>query len=130
MRAGVFALPSAKQPGRLALLVGTDLPAVKFEQDASAQTWKTDFTVLARVKDAEGEIIRKASQPYKLNGPAAQLEPAKRGDVLFFRQPSLPPGTYTLEAVVHDALDRRRARRRCRSSCRRRSRARWLRAAC
>ena len=71
---------------------------------AAEQTWRTDFTLLARIKDAKGEVVRKASQPYRLSGPAAQLEASKRGDMLFFRQPELPPGTYTLESVVHDAL--------------------------
>lgn len=104
IRTGVFVLPAAKHPGRLALLVETDASALTFAQDAQAQTWRTDFTLLARIKDANGEVVRKASQPYRLSGPAAQLEATKRGDVLFFRQPELPPGTYTLESVVHDAL--------------------------
>ena len=63
--------------------------------------------MLARIKDAEGQVVRKASQPYRLNGAAAGLESAKRGDVLFFRQPQLPPGTYTLETVVHDAINQK-----------------------
>ena len=104
VRAGVFALPDAKHPGRLALLMATDAASVTFQPDAAAQTWRTDFTLLARIKDASGEVVRKASQPYRLSGPAAQLEASKRGDILFFRQPELPPGTYTLESVVHDAL--------------------------
>jgi len=45
--------------------------------------------------------VRKGSQRYRL--PTANL----RGEVLFFRQPTLPPGSYTLEYVVHDALGQR-----------------------
>jgi len=104
VRAGVFSLPDAKHPGRLALLVATDAAALTFQPDAAAGTWRTDFTLLARIKDSTGQVVRKASQPYRLSGPAAQLEASKRGDVLFFRQPDLPPGTYTIESVVHDAL--------------------------
>jgi VWFA-related protein len=107
VRAGVFSLPDAKHSGRLALLVSTDAASVTFQPDAAAGTWRTDFTLLARIKDSTGEVVRKASQPYRLTGPAAQLEASKRGDVLFFRQPDLPPGTYTLESVVHDALSKK-----------------------
>ena len=107
VRAGVFALPDPKHPGRLALLIAADAAAMTFQQDTAAQTWRTDFTLLARIKDAKGEVVRKASQPYRLSGPAAQLEQSKRGDVLFFRQPELPPGTYTIESVVHDALNQK-----------------------
>ena len=107
VRAGVFSLPDVKHPGRLALLVATDAASVTFQPDAAAGTWRTDFTLLARIKDSTGQVVRKASQPYRLSGPAAQLEASKRGDILFFRQPDLPPGTYTLESVVHDALGKK-----------------------
>ena len=107
VRAGVFSLPDVKHPGRLALLVATDAASVTFQPDAAAGTWRTDFTLLARIKDSTGQVVRKASQPYRLSGPAAQLEASKRGDILFFRQPDLPPGTYTLESVVHDALSKK-----------------------
>lgn len=59
---------------------------------------------MARVKDASGEIVRKGSQPYRLKGTAADRERTQKGEVLFYRQPELQPGKYTLEAVVHDAL--------------------------
>ena len=100
-------MPDAKHPGRIALLVATDAASLTFQPDAQAQTWRTDFTVLARIRNASGDVVRKASQPYRMSGPAAQLEASKRGDVLFFRQPDLPPGTYTLESAVHDALDQK-----------------------
>jgi VWFA-related protein len=107
VRAGVFSLPDAKHPGRLALLVATDAASMTFQPDAAAGTWRTDFTLLARIKDSAGQVVRKASQPYRLSGPAAQLEASKRGDILFFRQPDLPSGTYTLESVVYDALSKK-----------------------
>jgi VWFA-related protein len=107
VRAGVFAMPDAKHPGRVALLVAADAASMTFQPDAAAQTWRTDFTLLARIKDAKGEVVRKASQPYRLSGPAAKLEASKRGDILFFRQPDLPPGSYTLESVVHDTLNQK-----------------------
>jgi VWFA-related protein len=104
-RGGVFNFPDASHPGRLALLVATDASAIQVDTTPSA--YKTDFTILARIRNAQGEVVRKASQPYRLTGPAAQVQAVKQGDVLFFRQPDLPPGQYTVEYAVADALSKR-----------------------
>jgi VWFA-related protein len=105
VRAGAFSFPDAKGEGRLALLVAADASALTVE--TVGQTFRTDFTILARIKDATGEVVRKASQPYRLNGPAAEAANVKQGDVLFFRQPDLEPGQYTLEYVISDALGKK-----------------------
>lgn len=60
--------------------------------------------MLARIRDEAGEVVRKASHPYRLDGPLAERDRAAQGDIVFFRQPSLPPGRYTLEYAVTDAL--------------------------
>lgn len=102
VRAGAFSFPDAKGMGRLAVLVSAEAPALTVE--TTGQTFRTDFTILARIRDAAGEVVRKASQPYRLTGPAADAASVKQGEVLFFRQPDLEPGQYTLEYVVNDAL--------------------------
>jgi hypothetical protein len=107
LRVGVFNFPDAKAPGRLVVLAGTDAAALQIS--TTPKGYATDFTILARLKNAQGEVVRKASQPYKLTGPADKVDAVKQGDVLFFRQPEVPPGTYTLEAVVHDALAKKDA---------------------
>jgi hypothetical protein len=43
------------------------------------------------------------SQHYEVNGPLADLDRAKQGEVIFYREPELHPGVYTMETVVHDA---------------------------
>jgi VWFA-related protein len=102
VRGAAFAFPDAKKPGHLAVLVAAD--AATLQVDTTPEAYKTDFTILARIRDAKGAVIRKASQPYKLTGPAAQAGSVKQGDVLFFREPELPPGQYTLDYVVADNL--------------------------
>jgi hypothetical protein len=98
---GAFVSPRRRsRDARLAVLIATDGAALTQHIDKAKAGSQTDFTILARVKDASGEIVRKSSQRYKL---PADL----RGDVLFFRQPTLPAGAYTLEYVVHDALGQR-----------------------
>jgi VWFA-related protein len=102
VRAGAFVFPQARAAdARLAVVVATDGGALAANADKANATAQTDFTILARLKDATGGVVRKGSQRYRL--PTANL----RGEVLFFRQPTLPPGAYTLEYVVHDALGQR-----------------------
>ena len=106
VRAAVHVFPAGPE-SRLTVLAATPGTALTFARDERNASYRTDFTILARIRDASGEIVRKASQPYRLSGPLAQVEQSQRGDVLFFRQPALAPGTYTLEVAVHDALARR-----------------------
>jgi VWFA-related protein len=97
-------MPSAADPGTLAVLVRVPANQIRFESDAALGRFRSDVTVLARIRDEAGEIVRKASHPYRLDGPLAERDRAARGDIVFFRQPSLPPGRYTLEYAVTDAL--------------------------
>jgi VWFA-related protein len=95
----VFPQPDAANP-RMVVLVATDGDALAVATDRSKASAHTDFTILARLKDATGEVVRKGSQQYRLSADM-------RGEVLFFRSPALPAGSYTLEYVVHDALGQR-----------------------
>ena len=107
VRGAAFSFPDPDHPGRLALLVEVDSDALTFELDPVGQTFRTDFTILGRIRDSEGRVVRKASQPYRLSVPPAEAQAALKSGVLFFRQPTLPPGAYTLEFAVHDALGRK-----------------------
>jgi VWFA-related protein len=99
----VFPRPAAD--AQIPVLLATSARGVTFE--TTPQGYRTEFTMLARITDVTGETVRKGSQLYRLTGPADQLERARGGTVIFYRQPSLPAGEYTLEAVVHDGLGRR-----------------------
>jgi len=108
VRAAALVFPNpAGTESRLAVLAACDAAELTFSSEDNAAAYRTDFTILARIRTADGEVVRKASQPYRLSGPAADLARARQGEVLFFRQPTLAPGTYTLEIAVHDALARR-----------------------
>jgi hypothetical protein len=48
--------------------------------------------------------VEKVSQHYLLTGDAKDLEAARRGEILFYREPDLAPGIYTMEAIVFDPL--------------------------
>jgi len=104
LKATALGLLSRSGEPRVAVIVSTDASAVTFTPNTANDAFVTDFTILARIKDAQGAVVRKASEPYRLSGPIADLGSARRGEVLFFRQPELPPGSYLLEAAVHDAI--------------------------
>jgi hypothetical protein len=85
---------------------------LRFDRDVKSQAYRTDFSIVARIVDSAGAVVRKSSQPYRLSGPLSQTDQAQRGEILFFRQPALGPGRYTLEVAVHDALAMRSGVRR------------------
>ena len=107
VQGGAFSFPDPQSPGKLALLVRTEPNALTFQTDTKKKTFQTNFAILARIRSDQGEVVQKVSQPYRLNGPSDQVEAAKRGEILFFRQPALSPGSYKLEYVVYDALGKK-----------------------
>jgi hypothetical protein len=75
-----------------------------FQPAADGKTYSSDFTVLVRFLDKDNRVARKVSQHYEIRGELAKVEGAKRGEVVFYRESELPPGVYSMETVVHDAL--------------------------
>src|SRR4029079_17735305 len=69
LRAGAFVFPQATGDPRVAILLSTTGRALTFEPTSTG--YRTDFTLLARIRDAHGEVVRKASRPYRLTGTAA-----------------------------------------------------------
>jgi hypothetical protein len=67
------------------------------------KSFATDFVIVAIVRDEAGRIVSKVSRRYELGGPADALADFQKGDVLFFRETTLPPGDYTVEAIAYDA---------------------------
>jgi hypothetical protein len=104
--ARVLRLPTAAQPGQLAVMVRVPTRQIRLEADPILGRVRGDLTVLARIRDQAGAVVRAASQPYKIEGPVGASSRLAQGDIVFFRQPSLPPGRYTVEYAVSDPLAR------------------------
>jgi VWFA-related protein len=107
-RAGAFAFPRAAPPAAgtaetqdVAVVVAA--PAAPLTFDVKGGSFRTDFTMLALVRDAGGQAIHKTSQPYRLTGPAADRAKAMGGEVRFARTLPMTPGTYRTWGAVHDA---------------------------
>ena len=66
--------------------------------------------IVVRIRDERGREVQKLSQQYLLAGDAKDLEAAQAGEILFYREPDLPPGVYTMESIVFDAIAAHRQR--------------------
>jgi VWFA-related protein len=103
IRAGALLFPDRGRPGLVPVVVSLKTAPLTFQTAADGKSYGSDFTVLVRFVDSQNLIARKVSQHYEIRGPAAEIERAKQGDVLFYRESELPAGVYTMEAIVYDA---------------------------
>lgn len=106
VRAGALLFPERGRPGLVPVVVDLKTAPLTFSADADGKNYTSDFTVLVRFVDEQDKakpIVRKVSQHYQIRGPIEQLEGARRGEVVFYRESELPPGLYSMETVVYDA---------------------------
>lgn len=109
LHVAAFNFPRPEKPGLVPVVLEVPPGAYGFDVDASKKTYRTDFSVVALVRDESQRVVAKLSNQYALTGPVEKLEAAKRGAVLFYREADLRPGRYTIAAAVYDALTGRGA---------------------
>jgi VWFA-related protein len=107
----VLNFPEAGRTGLSPLVVRIATDVLAYEQDGGKGVYNGQATVVVRFRNATGDIVDKVSQQYQLSGRLHELEAAKRGEILFYREPELSPGVYTVEAVVHDGVANRASAR-------------------
>jgi hypothetical protein len=103
MHAAGFSFPDPARPGLTPVVVQVDTGALRFDLDRQRSTYAARAAIVVRVRDGGGREIAKLSQEYLLSGDAKDVDAAKNGEILFYREPQLPAGVYTLESVVYDA---------------------------
>jgi VWFA-related protein len=103
VRAGAMLFPERGRPGLVPVVVDLKTAPLTFQATADGKGYSSDFTVLVRFLDGQNQVARKVSEHYELRGPIAQIERARQGEVIFYRESELPAGVYTMEAVVYDA---------------------------
>jgi VWFA-related protein len=103
-RAAALLFPERGRPGLVPTVVDFSTGSIAFQPSADGKSYTSDVTVLVRFVDADGQVARTVSQHYAITGPIDQMEGARRGEVVFYREPELAPGVYAMEAVVHDAF--------------------------
>lgn len=102
--ATVLSFPEPRRPGLVLLLVRLGTDVLTFEERSTAGTYSAHTAIVVRFKDGSGKIVEKLSQQYQLSGRLHELPAARRGEILFYREPDLAPGVYTMEAAVHDGV--------------------------
>jgi VWFA-related protein len=103
VHAGGFSFPDPARPGLTPVLVHVSTDSLRFNIDRQRSTYSAQAAIVVRIRDAKGREAQTISQQYMLSGDAKDLDAARKGDILFYREPELPPGVYTMEAIVFDA---------------------------
>jgi VWFA-related protein len=104
VQAAAFSFPDPAQPGLSPLLVHVATAPLRFDVDTARSTYSGRVTVAVRLSDTDGREVQRLTQEYVLSGDARDIEAARKGDILFYREPELRPGVYTMEAVAFDAI--------------------------
>jgi VWFA-related protein len=104
VRAAAFSFPDPDRPGLVPLLVSVRTDNFRYDLDAQRGTYSGQLSIVVRLRDGSGREVDKLSQQYLLTGELKDLEAARRGDILFYREIDLGPGIYTMESVVYDAV--------------------------
>jgi len=102
-----FVFPHPTGSAAVPIVMQVKTREFQFKVDQEKSTYAAQATVLARIKNAAGQSVHTLSQQYLLTGDAKDVATAREGEILFYRQPELQPGVYTLEAIVHDAVSER-----------------------
>jgi VWFA-related protein len=103
VRAGALLFPERDRPGLVPVIVDLKTAPLTFQPAPDGKTYSSDFAVLVRFLDDQNQVARKVSQHYEVKGPLADIARAKQGDVIFYREPELAAGVYTMETIVYDA---------------------------
>ncbi len=106
VHAAGFSFPDPARPGLTPVLVHVATESLRFNIDPQRSTYSAQAVVIVRIRDGQGHEIQMLSQQYVLSGDAKDLDAAKKGDILFYREPDLLPGVYTMESIVFDATAR------------------------
>jgi VWFA-related protein len=96
--------PLPGRPGLTSIVVNFNGLSLATAKDKEGTGYLAEATVVARVVDRAKAEVARLSQQYQFTGEIAKREASLGRDILFFRSPELPAGTFTLEAVVYDGI--------------------------
>lgn len=111
IRAGGLVFPDKQAGALVPVIVKVNTESLQFETDQGRGTYNGQVAVVVRIKDSHGAVVRKMSQQYVLSGEAKDVEAAKKGEILFYRQPLLPPGFFQVEAIAYDVVSQKASAR-------------------
>jgi VWFA-related protein len=103
VHAAGFSFPDPARQGLTPVIVNVGTDVLRFTVDEQRSTYAGQAAIVVRIRDAGGQEVQKISQQYLLAGDAKDLEAARKGRILFYREVDLTPGVYTMESIVLDA---------------------------
>lgn len=106
-RVAAFNFPEPGRAGLVPVMVEVPAGSINYVVGKDRKSYATNFSVVVLVRDEAGRPVRKLSNQYVLGGPLENLDAARRGKILFYRETRLEPGRYTVSSVVHDATNDR-----------------------
>jgi VWFA-related protein len=95
--------PAPGRPGLSLVLAEAPMSAFKFSPSSDNKTYSANFSIVALVRDRSEQVVQKLSQNYALSGPIENMDSARKGDVLFYREAQLQPGKYNVQLLAYDA---------------------------
>lgn len=111
VRAGGLVFPDRQGGAIVPIVVKVNTSSLHFDVDREKATYSGQVAVVARIRDARGDVVHKLSQQYVLSGDEKDVDAARRGEILFYREPKLSPGVYELESIVYDIVSDRASAR-------------------
>jgi VWFA-related protein len=106
-----FVFPDPKGNAAVPVVVHVSTRDLRFNVDEERGTYTGQAVIVARIRNAAGRTVHTLSQQYLLTGAAKDVGAAREGEILFYRQPELQPGVYTLDTVVQDVVAQRASAR-------------------
>ena len=88
-----------------------EIPLQGLSFEGRGGTRRAHFSVLAVVRDAQGAVREHFSQDSPVEVPEKSLEALRRGNAVFTRSFTVPPGRYAVELVVLDQVSKRASAR-------------------
>jgi VWFA-related protein len=102
LRSRAFNFPEPQRTGLTTLLAEAPANVFTYTPSADKKTFTTDYTIVALIRNDARQVVAKLSKHYTINGPIDQMEAAKRGDILFYKEERLPPGHYDVDVAAYD----------------------------
>ena len=83
-------------------LVWVEVPLAGVSLTRGDTTYHGELSLLGQVKDEKGALVARLSHDAPIEGPVAEMDPARSGTTIVKRTLRLPPGRYVLETAVQD----------------------------
>jgi len=101
-RAQALPFRAARSAVQYSMVFQVPMQNMSYREDKQTAKLRTHISLLAVVKDAEGQVAAKVSRDLANDIPADKFEAFARGDLTFAQPLLLPPGRYTVETAVVD----------------------------